>query len=491
MGWTVDTMAAQIRGELECDPDAAGGTVPARLENVIVEAGRGLWNGADWRFRWRQGTLTTAAGTATAALPDDFGEMAQRQLRRTGGYWSNDLWFAEDASRWQEYCDQFDLTDTDDRDKPRLATIVQDLDDTTDFTWEVMLAPIPDAIYTYKFWYLTVDPWTNGTITGEAFGDSSMPPMPTAFHEGWHLHALAEAQRAFHKPDAGAWQNTSAQYQEWFVRQEALNNETLTTKGSIMPVPTLAWSVSTLAEQIRSEVDFGVDGVGGRVALRLENIITEAGYSLWNGTDWRFRWEQGTLTTVAGTATAVLPDDYGEMAQRWLRQTGGYWSNGLCFVEDVARWQKHCDTFDITDSDERAKPRIAAIVRDTTDTDAFSWRIILAPTPDDVYTYNYWYLTVDPWTKGRLSGTAFDNTAAPLMPATFYEGWHLYALARVQRVIEKPESNAWRETWAHYREWFVRQQTENDETMTTPGDPIVDGYQDWGHTASAEAMPWP
>jgi len=45
--WTVTLLAAQIRGELDQDADAAGGTVPGRLKNIIKESGIELWRASD------------------------------------------------------------------------------------------------------------------------------------------------------------------------------------------------------------------------------------------------------------------------------------------------------------------------------------------------------------------------------------------------------------------------------------------------------------
>ena len=256
----------------------------------------------------------------------------------------------------------------------------------------------------------------------------------------------------------------------------------------------MAWSVDTQADQIRGELECNPDAAGGTVPARLENIIIECGRGLWNGSDWRFRWKQGTLTTVAGIESAVLPDDFGEMCQRWLRRNNGEWGNGLVFVEDVTRWQEEADKYDSTDTNDWGQPRVASIVQDLDDKNDYSWEIILTPIPDTVYTYKFWYLTIDPWTGGEI-GEDFANSATPLMPPLFHEGWHLYSLARCQRAFKKPDPDSWKETWAHYRDWLGRQFSENNETLTMAQDPIVDGYQDFYATSSTDftgvgGLPW-
>jgi len=244
------------------------------------------------------------------------------------------------------------------------------------------------------------------------------------------------------------------------------------------------WTVDKLAAHIRGELEVNPDAAGGTVPARLENIIIESGRGLWNGADWRFRWREGTLTTVAAASTAALPDDFAELCQRWIRRNNGDFGSGLTFVEDVTRWREYADHFDASDSSSNSEPHLATVIQDESNTDAFAWVAMLSPTPDAVYTYKFLYLRLDPWTHGLLSGSEFADTSVPLMPPTFYEGWHLYALARAQRVFGKGDD--WKETWAAYKEWFNRSKSENDETLTFAADSIVDGYQDLAATSSAD-----
>lgn len=152
--WSVNGLAEQIRGEINMDADAAGGSVPARLSNVIRECGAKLWNGIDWRFRRKQGTLLVAANVATARLPVDFAELDHRWLKETTAKAS--LMFTDDASIFQSRKDYYDSASTG---YPNTAFICQDTTRTT-WTWYAVLAPTPSDTITYPYWYLLNDPWT-------------------------------------------------------------------------------------------------------------------------------------------------------------------------------------------------------------------------------------------------------------------------------------------------------------------------------------------
>ncbi len=213
--FTVNGLAAQIRGELDGDPNASGGAIPDRLRYMVVLAGMDLWNNYDWRFRRKLGSLAIVANDATKAAPTDFAELDQRWLRAaTTG---EGLRFTEDPVIWQERASDFISTDTG---PPELACIVRDTD-TVGFVWEFLITPKSDGTYTYPYWYLTVDPWTGAGLAD----DDTVPPWPNSFNEGWRLLARARAHDAFGRDEQA--EVSQKRYREWLAQQKAENDETI------------------------------------------------------------------------------------------------------------------------------------------------------------------------------------------------------------------------------------------------------------------------
>jgi len=208
--YTVDSLAALIRGELDMDPDAAGGSVPARLETIIRECGRHVWTAVDWRWQQTQGTLTTVASQDHVAAPTNFGKLSQQWLRRSGG--TLPIMFTEDPSYYQEH---EDITTAS--GYPTTALVTHGDDDDV-FSWKFLLTPTPDAIYAYKYWYLLRDPWSYET----ELSDSASPVWPSFMDEGWHWLSKA---RAFHDY-GGEWTGPWNQYKDWLKKARDNNNET-------------------------------------------------------------------------------------------------------------------------------------------------------------------------------------------------------------------------------------------------------------------------
>ena len=217
--WTVDRLAEHLRNHFNVDRNAAGGTVPDMLTWEVRQAGQHIWTHTDWRFRVKRGTLTTVAETEAAALPSDFYELWQRWLRDPQGTAANPIVFTEDPSRYQAYADEFDMTDSTHDGEPRMACIVQDTSE-DEFTWHVLLAPRPGAVYTYPFWYLQADPWTSG-----ATDDDEVPKWPQPFDAGWEMRARYKLQSILRGDDS--WRELRGGFQRWLSDMRAENNETL------------------------------------------------------------------------------------------------------------------------------------------------------------------------------------------------------------------------------------------------------------------------
>ena len=231
--WSVDTLGAQILGELNVDRNAAGGTVPDRLRNLVAEALRVEWTIHDWRWQHREGTLTiltTDNGDTGVALPGDFREMHGSQMKKEDE--NEVLVFTEDTTKWQIARGHFKVTDAD---HPQLGCIMRDVTETDTFTWIAKyLPPVADKDYTFPFIYLTICPLDleDGAAAPPAAhadykADSDAIPMPPMFHEGWRLLASAKCHSVYGNEDSAhqAW----AAWRQWLKQMIAENDETMTT----------------------------------------------------------------------------------------------------------------------------------------------------------------------------------------------------------------------------------------------------------------------
>lgn len=218
--WTVTNLGLHIRGLINSDADAAGGSVPDRISNAIIACGQRLWNNYDWRFRRKQGTLTITAAEASEAAPSDFAELDQNWLKDYSET-STGLRFVQDQAEYQRRADMLESTDTG---TPDTATIAWDQ---TSAAWKFYWTPTSDGSYTYSYWYLTIDPWTTGAVTA----NTVVPAFPPSFHEGWRL--LSEAVcLGMYRQEADA-ERKMAEFKEWLSLQLAENDETISTPERI------------------------------------------------------------------------------------------------------------------------------------------------------------------------------------------------------------------------------------------------------------------
>ncbi len=180
MGYSVDTLAAQLRGIADVDPDAAGGTVPDRIKRDVREFGAYLYNLKPWRFRSVQGTLSIAAGSSAIALAADFDKLDQQVMQATDLSTYEFLW-TDNPARWQRARDMLSSTDTG---VPQIAVPYWDEDSAA---WKAMIAPTADDTYTYPYWYLRRDPWHRATPVEDDVILSATGLWPHAFDVGWQL----------------------------------------------------------------------------------------------------------------------------------------------------------------------------------------------------------------------------------------------------------------------------------------------------------------
>jgi len=208
--WTRSTLASHIVGELNQDRSAAGGTVPARLTNIVHESFQELWNEDDWLFKRVTATLTLTADTATADLPDAFEKLDPKWLHENNDHGT--LYFTDDAHPFEDRV----FLNTDDTGNPVIARIQPKTSETSKYVWQVEVTPTPDQGMTYRYVYLRQAP---------AIDDDTVILWPNVFHQGWHFLSLARCQRAFEPGDA--WKETYAAYMHWLERAKTQNNETL------------------------------------------------------------------------------------------------------------------------------------------------------------------------------------------------------------------------------------------------------------------------
>ena len=192
--WTVTTLAQHLRGAINQNPDAPGGTIPTRVTALVIEAGMGLWNANDWRFRRKKGTLYVVQDQSEIYLPNDHAELYQRWLRdqvQTGGA----LRFTEDVDVFQTLRDEYVNEiggSTEQTEEPKIALIVQDHARSGGF-WKAIVSPTADDSYRYEYWYVVSDPWSRRanlttshaganndlTFTAVSAGYTATPPTIT------------------------------------------------------------------------------------------------------------------------------------------------------------------------------------------------------------------------------------------------------------------------------------------------------------------------
>ena len=208
--WTPETLETQILGELNQHRNAAGGTVPARIINVVQEAYEAVWEEHEWPFRQRRTDLATVASNAVAQLPTDFQKLAI--------LWSNDtdengrVRFTEDMQLFEQV--RADLLDAE--QFPRIGLIERDTTTTATYRMSVRFAPTPDAVYTLPLVYFCFAPTLE---TDES------PLWPPPFNRGWAMLARARALRAFRGNEA--WKEPMAAYQNWLEKAKSVDSETM------------------------------------------------------------------------------------------------------------------------------------------------------------------------------------------------------------------------------------------------------------------------
>jgi len=167
MAWTVNSLCEDLRGVIEADPDAVGGTVPDRLKVRVRRSGATVWTARPWRFRQTRGTLTLTAGETLAELPADWAMSDTPEL--WDGADDLPLLLTEGTYRFQRWVDL--ASSTTNTGDPVMGTIMRGTDRAYPY-WYLRFDPQADETRTYTFWYLACDPWTRHARLTTAFTTS-------------------------------------------------------------------------------------------------------------------------------------------------------------------------------------------------------------------------------------------------------------------------------------------------------------------------------
>jgi len=145
--WSVETVKAQILGELNYNPNSTS-EAPDRIGHLVILSLRDIWTDFDWQFQLRLGALTAAAGDTSAVLPEDFGEMHSWSVKDEDE--SEELRFTKNSNQWLALKQGYKSTDTG---HPELGWICRDMDDADEMVWKVKFEIASDAAYSWPFIY--------------------------------------------------------------------------------------------------------------------------------------------------------------------------------------------------------------------------------------------------------------------------------------------------------------------------------------------------
>jgi hypothetical protein len=81
------------------------------------------------------------------------------------------------------------------------------------------MIPVPDKAYSFVYWYLAQDPWSQGLAA------DATPLWPDTFNNGWRLLSQLQVSISFKSDTASQDRKT---WNEWLSQQVSENNETIT-----------------------------------------------------------------------------------------------------------------------------------------------------------------------------------------------------------------------------------------------------------------------
>jgi len=234
--------------------------------------------------------------------------------------------------------------------------------------------------------------------------------------------------------------------------------------------PATGWSVITLTDQLRSEIDVNPDAAGGTIPDRLAKLVRQKGIWLFNHQDWLFRKQPATLTVPVGSADIAMPDDFKKLDgdQMRLNDTSPY---TLLWTEDPSAWQR---AKDLAGHSASNIPRVALVYYT-----GGAWKAKLWPANDTARTYDYWYLKANPWAGS--SPIADNISLSPTYwPEDFDEGWYLLCAYTIYSRFRADDS--WKGYKSEFTNWLKDHEAQNNETISSGLEPIRDVMGDFGAT---------
>lgn len=242
--WSVNTLCDHMVGLFTVSRNAAGGTIPDRVKNIVRNCLRAVWNAEDWRWQIAIDTLTVDSGDSTITLPQDYRKAATPVVKDVDeGCW---LRFTNNVSRWQKVDSGYT---TDDDQHPVLATAIYD--DSEDCKWILNITPESDATYNFQFPYLrrcSID-LVVGHTDRKIDDDNIL--MPMAMHHLWEAHAFWQLQARYGK-EVAATETAKKEYAD-------LHAKVLAEQQDTMPEP-----AEPNARGYGDELLFDSGGGGGR-----------------------------------------------------------------------------------------------------------------------------------------------------------------------------------------------------------------------------------
>lgn len=236
--------------------------------------------------------------------------------------------------------------------------------------------------------------------------------------------------------------------------------------------PAVGWSVITLADQLRAEMDQNADAAGGKVPDRVAKIVREKGLWLFDHQDWLFRIQPATLSVAAGETEVDLPADFKKLHQGSMRVDDAA-KCSLIWTENPSLWQQAKQ-----DIESGSRPRIACVYYT-----AGAWKAKLWPASEEDIEYPYWYLKASPWSG---ASPIADNVALSptYWPEDFNEGW--YALCAYHLLSRFRADDSWKGFKSEFDKWLKDHNRDSgNETISDNMEPIEDCMLGFQSTASA------
>jgi hypothetical protein len=189
-----------------------------------------------------------------------------------------------------------------------------------------------------------------------------------------------------------------------------------------------------------------------------------------------------SVWSVTADGTYYVPSWVAKLDQRWLVERNHDGSSGCRITEDVQVFQRMANMTDQDASENTREPVCIVIVRDP-DLTTFEWYAMATPPPDEVYQYDIWAITRNPYDTNSLS----DTSVLP-WPESFDQAWEHYA--RWMMNLSFGNRDDVEKLKKVYEDALDQQKKDNDETLTTPNESIdQDPNGDYGCLMSQQADP--